>query len=125
MKPRSSGPPLEFPRLSLHRPAAGTPPLYETAEQLHTRSYDGHTPANVFKLLDGATIRSGDLNYRVTVYSVHNVGHHLWVQLTLNARHDHPLVLDMAPTASVDAAVNAIETYLANPRQAGNVLRVN
>jgi len=25
----------------------------------------------------------------------------------------------------VDAAVSAIETYLAHPRQAGNVLRVN
>ena len=125
MKPRSSGTPLEFPRLSARRPAAATPTLLEATGQLHTWTYDTHTPAGVFKLLDGATVRSGDRNYRVTVYSVHDVGRHLWVQLTLNGRHDHPLVLDMAPTASVDAAVNAIETYLANPRQAGNVLRVN
>jgi hypothetical protein len=124
MKPRSSGTPLEFPKLSVDRQKGPTPVVYESGGQLHTWSYGGHTPAGLFKALDGAMIRADDASFRVTVYSVHDVANHLWVQLTLNGRHDQPLVLDMAPTAGVEAALEAIESHLSNPRPSGNVVRV-
>jgi hypothetical protein len=83
-----------------------------------------HTHGDWCSLFERSSVRAGDETRALSVYSVQEVAGHRWFQLGVAGLPERPLVLAMAPTASLADAIDAIEAWLECPFDTGNVVRV-
>jgi hypothetical protein len=128
MRTRSSTAAIAFPRFSRDsRPKSSRPArvtVFRNPASVNDSLNGRHTHADWCELFERSSVRAGEETRALSVYSIQEVAGRRWFQLGVAGLPERPLVLAMAPTASLADAIDAIEAWLECPFDTGNVVRV-